>query len=249
MFNHMFIIDIGPKAGENGGEIVASGSINDILRSKSLTSMYLNGLKCIKLPKKRKASEKKITIHGARENNLKNITVNFPLNNLTVVTGVSGSGKTTLVKKILYPALLNKKEIFKEKPGQFDHLSGDLDYLDDIEFIDQNPIGLSSRSNPVTYLKAYDEIRNLFASQNLAKQNQYKSKHFSFNVDGGRCDECKGEGTVKIEMQFMADVNLICETCKGKRFKKEIWRKKASKTSEYRGFRVCKVSRKTLIYK
>ena len=223
------IIDIGPKAGENGGEIVASGSINDILRSKSLTSMYLNGLKCIKLPKKRKASEKKITIHGARENNLKNITVNFPLNNLTVVTGVSGSGKTTLVKKILYPALLNKKEIFKEKPGQFDNLSGDLDYLDDIEFIDQNPIGLSSRSNPVTYLKAYDEIRNLFASQNLAKLNQYKSKHFSFNVDGGRCDECKGEGTVKIEMQFMADVNLICETCKGKRFKKEILRIKFQK--------------------
>ena len=223
------IIDIGPKAGENGGEIVASGSINDILRSKSLTSMYLNGLKCIKLPKKRKASEKKITIHGARENNLKNITVNFPLNNLTVVTGVSGSGKTTLVKKILYPALLNKKEIFKEKPGQFDNLSGDLDYLDDIEFIDQNPIGLSSRSNPVTYLKAYDEIRNLFASQNLAKLNQYKSKHFSFNVDGGRCDECKGEGTVKIEMQFMADVNLVCETCKGKRFKKEILRIKFQK--------------------
>ena len=223
------IIDIGPKAGENGGEIVASGSINDILRSKSLTSMYLNGLKCIKPPQKRKASEKKITIHGARENNLKNITVNFPLNNLTVVTGVSGSGKTTLVKKILYPALLNKKEIFKEKPGQFDNLSGDLDYLDDIEFIDQNPIGLSSRSNPVTYLKAYDEIRNLFASQNLAKLNQYKSKHFSFNVDGGRCDECKGEGTVKIEMQFMADVNLICETCKGKRFKKEILRIKFQK--------------------
>ena len=223
------IIDIGPKAGENGGEIVASGSINDILRSKSLTSLYLNGLKCIKLPKKRKASEKKITIHGARENNLKNITVNFPLNNLTVVTGVSGSGKTTLVKKILYPALLNKKEIFKEKPGQFDNLSGDLDYLDDIEFIDQNPIGLSSRSNPVTYLKAYDEIRNLFASQNLAKLNQYKSKHFSFNVDGGRCDECKGEGTVKIEMQFMADVNLVCETCKGKRFKKEILRIKFQK--------------------
>ncbi len=224
-----YIIDIGPEAGANGGEIVASGSIKDILRSKSLTSMYLNGLNYIKLPKKRKLSEKKITIHGARENNLKNITVNFHLNNLTVVTGVSGSGKTTLVKKILYPALLNKKEIFKEKPGQFDKLSGDLDYLDDIEFIDQNPIGLSSRSNPVTYLKAYDEIRNLFASQNLSKQNQYKSKHFSFNVDGGRCDECKGEGTIKIEMQFMADVSLICESCKGKRFKKEILRVKFQK--------------------
>ena len=218
------IIDIGPEAGSKGGEIVAQGSIKDILKSKSLTSKYINGSEKIPLPKKRKKTSKKITIHGARENNLKNISVDFPLNNLTVVTGVSGSGKTSLVKKILYPALQNSKGIFKEKPGQFDKLSGNIDEIDDIEYVDQNPIGLSSRSNPVTYLKAYDEIRNLFASQTLSKINNYKSKHFSFNVDGGRCDECKGEGTVKIEMQFMADVNLKCESCKGKRFKKEVLR-------------------------
>ena len=218
------IIDIGPEAGSKGGEIVAQGSIKDILKSKSLTSKYINGSEKIPLPKKRKKTSKKITIHGARENNLKNISVDFPLNNLTVVTGVSGSGKTSLVKKILYPALQNSKGIFKEKPGQFDKLSGNIDEIDEIEYVDQNPIGLSSRSNPVTYLKAYDEIRNLFASQTLSKINNYKSKHFSFNVDGGRCDECKGEGTVKIEMQFMADVNLKCESCKGKRFKKEVLR-------------------------
>tara|TARA_B100001093_G_scaffold517105_1_gene597625 strand:- start:80 stop:2800 length:2721 start_codon:yes stop_codon:yes gene_type:complete len=218
------IIDIGPEAGSKGGEIVAQGSIKDILKSKSLTSKYINGSEKIPLPKKRKKTSKKITIHGARENNLKNISVDFPLNNLTVVTGVSGSGKTSLVKKILYPALQNTKGIFKEKPGQFDKLSGNIDEIDEIEYVDQNPIGLSSRSNPVTYLKAYDEIRNLFASQTLSKINNYKSKHFSFNVDGGRCDECKGEGTVKIEMQFMADVNLKCESCKGKRFKKEVLR-------------------------
>ena len=218
------IIDIGPEAGSKGGEIVAQGSIKDILKSKSLTSKYINGSEKIPLPKKRKKTSKKIIIHGARENNLKNISVNFPLNNLTVVTGVSGSGKTSLVKKILYPALQNSKGIFKEKPGQFDKLSGNIDEIDEIEYVDQNPIGLSSRSNPVTYLKAYDEIRNLFASQTLSKINNYKSKHFSFNVDGGRCDECKGEGTVKIEMQFMADVNLKCESCKGKRFKKEVLR-------------------------
>ena len=218
------IIDIGPEAGSKGGEIVAQGSIKDILKSKSLTSKYINGSEKIPLPKKRKKTSKKITIHGARENNLKNISVDFPLNNLTVVTGVSGSGKTSLVKKILYPALQNSKEIFKEKPGQFDKLSGNIDEIDEIEYVDQNPIGLSSRSNPVTYLKAYDEIRNLFASQTLSKINNYKSKHFSFNVDGGRCEECKGEGTVRIEMQFMADVNLKCESCKGKRFKKEVLR-------------------------
>ncbi|MAR26692.1 MAG: excinuclease ABC subunit A [Flavobacteriaceae bacterium] len=219
-----YIIDIGPEAGSNGGEIVAQGSMNDILKSKSLTSNYINGSEKISVPKKRKKSSKKITLHGARENNLKNISVNFPLNNLTVVTGVSGSGKTSLVKNILYPGLQNIKGIFKEKPGQFDKLTGNIDEIDEIEYVDQNPIGLSSRSNPVTYLKAYDEIRNLFASQTISKVNNYKSKHFSFNVDGGRCDECKGEGTVKIEMQFMADVNLKCESCKGKRFKKEVLR-------------------------
>ena len=220
------IIDIGPEAGSNGGEIVAQGTIKELLKSNSLTSKYLNNIESINTPLKRRYSSGKITLKGARENNLKNITVDFPLNNLTAVTGVSGSGKTTLVKKILYPALLKEKGIFKHKPGQFDQISGQIDKIEEVEYVDQNPIGLSSRSNPVTYLKIYDDIRNLFASQKLSKANQYKAKHFSFNVDGGRCDTCKGEGTVKIEMQFMADVNLICESCNGKRFKKEILRVK-----------------------
>ena len=220
------IIDIGPEAGSNGGEIVAQGTIKELLESNSLTSKYLNNIESINTPLKRRYSSGKITLKGARENNLKNITVDFPLNNLTAVTGVSGSGKTTLVKKILYPASLKEKGIFKHKPGQFDQISGQIDKIEEVEYVDQNPIGLSSRSNPVTYLKIYDDIRNLFASQKLSKANQYKAKHFSFNVDGGRCDTCKGEGTVKIEMQFMADVNLICESCNGKRFKKEILRVK-----------------------
>ena len=220
------IIDIGPEAGSNGGQVVAQGSIKDILKSKSLTSKYLNKTEAINPLDKIRYSAGKISIKGARENNLKNISVNFPLNNLIAVTGVSGSGKTTLVKKILYPALLKEKGIFKNKPGQFDEISGDIDKVDEIEFIDQKPIGLSSRSNPVTYLKVYDDIRNLFASQKLSKINSYKAKHFSFNVDGGRCESCKGEGIVKIEMQFMADVNLECENCKGKRFKKDVLRVK-----------------------
>ncbi|MGY8945616.1 MAG: excinuclease ABC subunit UvrA [Flavobacteriales bacterium] len=220
------IIDIGPEAGSNGGQVVAQGSIKEILKSNSLTSKYLNKVEYIKSPEKIRYSSGIISIKGARENNLKNISVDFPLNNLIAVTGVSGSGKTTLVKKILYPALLKEKGIFKNKPGQFDGVYGDLDEIDEIEFIDQKPIGLSSRSNPVTYLKVYDDIRNLFASQKISKANNYKAKHFSFNVDGGRCETCKGEGTVKIEMQFMADVNLVCENCKGKRFKKEILRVK-----------------------
>jgi len=220
------IIDIGPEAGSNGGKVVAQGSIKDILKSKSLTSMYLNKIEAINPLDKIRYSAGKISIKGARENNLKNISVDFPLNNLIAVTGVSGSGKTTLVKKILYPALLKEKGVFKNKPGQFDEISGDIDKIDEIEFIDQKPIGLSSRSNPVTYLKVYDDIRNLFASQKLSKINSYKAKHFSFNVDGGRCESCKGEGTVKIEMQFMADVNLECENCKGKRFKKDVLRVK-----------------------
>jgi excinuclease ABC subunit A len=220
------IIDIGPEAGSNGGQVVAQGSIKDILKSKSLTSMYLNKTEAIEPLDKIRYSGGKISIKGARENNLKNISVDFPLNNLVAVTGVSGSGKTTLVKKILYPALLKEKGVFKNKPGQFDEISGDIDEIDEIEFIDQKPIGLSSRSNPVTYLKVYDDIRNLFASQKLSKINSYKAKHFSFNVDGGRCESCKGEGSVKIEMQFMADVNLVCENCKGKRFKKNVLRVK-----------------------
>ena len=220
------IIDIGPEAGSNGGKVVAQGTIKDILKSNSLTSKYLNNIESIGEPKKIRYSTKKITIKGARENNLKNISVDFPLNSLTAVTGVSGSGKTTLVKKILYPALLKEKGIFKNKPGQFDIITGDLDKIDEVEYIDQNPIGLSSRSNPVTYLKVYDDIRNLYALQKVSKVNNYKAKHFSFNVDGGRCETCKGEGSIKIEMQFMADVNLVCENCKGKRFKKEVLRVK-----------------------
>jgi len=225
------IVDIGPEAGSNGGLVVAQGTIKEVLKSNSLTSKYLNNREEITKPNKSRYSAGKIIINGARENNLKNINVEFPLNNLTVVTGVSGSGKTTLVKKILYPALLKEKGIFKIKPGQFDSISGDISKIDEIEFIDQNPIGTSSRSNPVTYLKIYDDIRNLYSSLKLSKLNNYKAKHFSFNVDGGRCENCKGEGNVKIEMQFMADVSLICENCKGKRFKNEILKVKYHKKS------------------
>ena len=223
------IIDIGPEAGSNGGRIVAQGNLTKLLKSNSLTSKYLKNQEEITVPVKNRFSSGKITIKGARENNLKNINVEFPLNNLTVVTGVSGSGKTTLVKKILYPALLKEKGVFKIKPGQFDSLKGDINKINEVEFIDQKPIGTSSRSNPVTYLKIYDEIRNLYASLKLSKLNNFKAKHFSFNVDGGRCDNCKGEGSVKIEMQFMADVNLSCESCKGKRFKKEVLKVKFHK--------------------
>ena len=159
---------------------------------------------------------------GNRENNLKNIDVSFPLGCMTVVTGVSGSGKSTLVKKILYPALQREKGIFNEKPGQFDTIKAPFEKINSVEFVDQNPIGRSSRSNPVTYIKAYDDIRSLFAKQALAKSRGYQAKHFSFTVDGGRCDHCKGDGNTTIEMQFMADVVLQCEHCKGKRFKKEV---------------------------
>ncbi len=216
------IIDIGPEAGTFGGEIVAQGPLAKILISKGLTAHYLSGKLAIELPTKRRASEKKISLIGARAHNLKNINVEIPLGCLTVVSGVSGSGKTSLVKKILYPALLRHFDIYSQKPGPFTALEGDLEMLKSVEFVDQNPIGRSSRSNPVTYIKAYDEIRALFASTKLAKLRRYQPKHFSFNVDGGRCDHCKGEGTVTIEMQFMADVVLECEHCKGKRFKKEI---------------------------
>ncbi|MGB1113817.1 MAG: excinuclease ABC subunit UvrA [Flavobacteriaceae bacterium] len=225
------IIDIGPEAGTFGGEIVAQGPLAKILKSKGLTAHYLSGKLTIELPTKRRASEKKISLIGARANNLKNINVEIPLGCLTVVSGVSGSGKTSLVKKILYPALLRHFDIYSQKPGPYTALEGDLEMLKSVEFVDQNPIGRSSRSNPVTYIKAYDEIRALFASTKLAKLRRYQPKHFSFNVDGGRCDHCKGEGTVTIEMQFMADVVLECEHCKGKRFKKEIQEVKYHNTS------------------
>ena len=176
----------------------------------------------ITVPSKRRKSKSKITLVGVRENNLKNIDVHFPLGCLTVVTGVSGSGKSTLVKRILYPALLREKGVYNDKPGQFSAIGGSIDSIHSVEFVDQNPIGRSSRSNPVTYLKAYDEIRSLYSKQNLSKNRGYLPKHFSFNVDGGRCETCKGDGNTTIEMQFMADVVLQCEQCNGKRFKKEI---------------------------
>lgn len=217
-----YIIDIGPEAGSLGGEIRAAGDYDSILKSTTLTAKYLNGTMAIELPKKRRSSKYSVKIEGARANNLKNIDVEFPLNMLTVVTGVSGSGKSTLVKNILYPAL-NKALIgYGDKPGEFSKISGNFSAVKFIEFVDQNPIGRSSRSNPVTYIKAYDDIRLLFSKQKLSTLRSYQPKHFSFNVDGGRCPSCKGEGVVTIEMQFMADVKLKCETCYGKRFKKEV---------------------------
>ncbi len=217
------IIDIGPLAGRLGGEIIFQGNHQEILKSnKSLTADYLTGKKIINIPKQRRKWNNYIEVTGARENNLKNIAVKFPLNVLTVVSGVSGSGKSTLVKNILYPALSKIIMGTGEKTGKFDKISGDIKQLHSIEFVDQNPIGRSSRSNPVTYLKAYDEIRKLFSDQPVSKINNFKPSHYSFNIDGGRCEECQGEGVIKVEMQFMADVTLICEYCHGKRFKEEI---------------------------
>jgi len=217
-----YIIDIGPEAGTYGGNVVAEGDFNTISKSDSLTAQYLSGKLEIEVPKKRRNTNNYIKIIGARENNLKNIDVVFPLNNLTVITGVSGSGKSTLVKKILYPAMQKHLVGYGEKIGQFSEITGSFDNLKHVEFIDQNPIGRSSRSNPVTYIKAYDDIRKLLSNQKLAKIRNFQPKHFSFNVDGGRCEVCKGEGEVTIEMQFMADVHLKCEQCNGKRFKKEV---------------------------
>ncbi len=216
------IIDIGPEAGSFGGEVVATGSFKKLLKSKSLTAQYLNGTLSIEIPAQRRTSKNNIQLIGARHHNLKNIDVQFPLGCFTAITGVSGSGKSTLVKKILYPAFLKEVGGYGEKPGQFSKLEGDYSSIKNVEFVNQNPIGRSSRSNPVTYVKAYDDIRNLFSKQKLSDIRGYKPKHFSFNVDGGRCEKCKGEGVVTIEMQFMADVHLECDTCRGKRFKKEV---------------------------
>ena len=216
------IIDIGPEAGTNGGHVVATGNLKQILKSNSLTAEYLNGKKNIEVPERRRTSKNFIKILGARENNLKNIDVEIPLGVFTAITGVSGSGKSTLVKKIFYPAIQKELGGYGEKAGQFSGIEGNFKNLGSVEFVDQNPIGRSSRSNPVTYIKAYDDIRNLFSSQRLAKLRGFQPKHFSFNVDGGRCETCKGEGEVTIEMQFMADVHLECETCNGKRFKKDV---------------------------
>ena len=216
------IIDIGPEAGTNGGYLVAQGTYDEILKADSLTAKYLNGSAQIEVPKKRRKFKNHIDIIGARENNLQNQNFTFPLECLTVVTGVSGSGKSTLVKKILFPAIKKSLEGISEKAGQFTELAGSYSQIKHIEYVDQNPIGRSSRSNPVTYIKAYDDIRDLYSKQSVSKLRNYQAKHFSFNVDAGRCETCKGDGTVTIEMQFMADVNLICETCGGKRFKKEV---------------------------
>lgn len=216
------IIDIGPDAGIHGGELVFQGTIADLDNADSYTAKYLLGEEQIPVPTHRRKWKDSIKISGAIENNLKNINVQFPLGVLTVITGVSGSGKSTLVKKLLYPGVGKILGTVSEATGKFDKLEGDYEKITQIEFVDQNPIGKSSRSNPVTYVKAYDAIRQLFADQPLAKQRGYKPSHFSFNVDGGRCETCQGEGVVKIEMQFMADIFLTCESCKGKRFKQEI---------------------------
>jgi excinuclease ABC subunit A len=217
------IIDMGPLASHLGGEVIAAGNYDALIANpQSLTGKYLNGVLKIEVPKITRKWNRSITVEGARQNNLKNITVEFPLNLLCVVSGVSGSGKTTLVKQILYPALKKLKGEFADKIGFHKTVSGDVDYISQIELVDQNPIGKSSRSNPVTYIKAYDEIRDLFAKQPLSKIRGFQPKHFSFNVDGGRCDACKGEGEQIVEMQFLADVHLTCDVCGGKRFKEEV---------------------------
>ncbi len=218
------IIDIGPFAGVHGGDVTAVGNLKSILSNKnSLTGQYLSGKLEVPIPAKRRVSNDHIKLIGARQNNLKGIDVSFPLHTITAVTGVSGSGKTTLIKGVLYPALLKAiGQYAGEKTGAFDRLEGNYKSLGMIEMVDQNPIGKSSRSNPITYIKAYDGIRDLFASQPLSKNRGYKPQHFSFNVDGGRCETCQGEGEVTIEMQFMADIHLPCESCNGKRFKEEV---------------------------
>jgi len=218
------IIDIGPLAGIHGGEVVFQGTRNELeTGTQSLTAKYLSGIETIPVPKQRRKWSNFIEIIGARENNLKNLRVKFPLNTITCVTGVSGSGKSSLVSKILYPALSKLYGSYgSERTGHHDTVSGDTHLITAVEFVDQNPIGKSSRSNPVTYLKAYDEIRTLFSDQQAAKYQGLKPSHFSFNVDGGRCDECQGEGIIKVEMQFLADVYLVCESCGGKRFKDDI---------------------------
>lgn len=216
------IIDIGPDAGSHGGQLVFQGSIDDLDGKSSHTTDYLSHRENIAVPERRRKWKDSVTVVGARENNLKNLTVKFPLGIMTVVTGVSGSGKSTLIKKILYPALGRLSGSVAETPGKYDKLEGDVTRITQVEFVDQNPIGKSSRSNPISYVKAYDIIRQLYADQHLSKTRGYKPSHFSFNVEGGRCETCQGEGEIKVEMQFMADIFLRCESCNGKRFKQEI---------------------------
>ncbi len=216
------IVDMGPLAGIHGGEVMFNGSFPEILRSGCLTGRYLSGKEKIAVPAKRRKFIRQLELKEAFEHNLKNISVTIPLGVITCVTGVSGSGKTTLIKKILYPALQRETGFLGEKPGNYRELSGDLKAISQVEMVDQNPLGKSSRSNPVTYIKAYDAIRDLYAGQHASKMKGFKPKHFSFNVEGGRCDACKGEGEVVVEMQFMADVHLTCEVCNGRRFKEEV---------------------------
>ena len=216
------ILDIGPKAGVYGGEVVFQGTFDELQKSKnSLTADYLLKRKVISVPQKRRVSKNKISIEGARQFNLKNINVEFPLNSLVCLTGVSGSGKSTLIRSILYPVLRKELGLSSDLPGRFDSIKGDVKLIKNVEFVDQNPIGKSSRSNPITYVKAFDEIRELYARMPMAKMRGYKPGFFSFNVEGGRCEMCEGEGTITVGMQFMADVNLVCETCNGKRYKAE----------------------------
>ncbi len=217
------IIDIGPLAGRLGGEVVFQGTHEQLeTSSESLTAKYLTGREKIQVPQSRRKWSNYIEVTGARENNLKNVDVKFPLNTICVVTGVSGSGKSSLVTKVLYPAIAKMFGGFSEKTGQHDIIRGDFNLITSVEFVDQNPIGKSSRSNPVTYLKVYDEIRKLYSELQASKYSGFKPSHFSFNIEGGRCEECQGEGEITVEMQFMADIHLVCESCKGKRFRDEI---------------------------
>jgi excinuclease ABC subunit A len=216
------LIDIGPLAGEGGGKVVFQGNFSELPNAKeSLTAQYLTGQRNIPIPKKRRSTKDKLVIEGARQFNLKNINVSIPLKSLVCITGVSGSGKSTLIRSILYPAMRKNLGLSSELIGKMDGLSGDWKTIKQVEFIDQNPIGKSSRSNPITYVKAFDDVRELYARQPIAKNRGLKAGYFSFNVEGGRCEMCEGEGIVTVSMQFMADIELVCETCKGKRYKTE----------------------------
>lgn len=235
------ILDIGPLAGSHGGEVVFQGDYKTLINAKdSLTANYLLGIQEIPVPQKRRSGKNRITLHGARQNNLKNLTLDFPLNKLVCITGVSGSGKSTMIKSLLYPSIRKELGLSGDLIGKCDGISGDLKTIKHVEFVDQNPIGKSSRSNPITYVKAFDDIRELFARQQLAKMRGYKPGFFSFNVEGGRCEMCEGEGSITVTMQFMADVHLNCEACKGTRYKSE------TLEIEYRGKSIYDILEMTL---